>query len=189
MDAFQWNKIAGGVLGTALFVMTVRVIGEEIYAAPEPEKPAFEVASAAPPAAATPAPEAGAPAAAPALPPPELPDFAAAIPAADAMAGEAIAERCMVCHDIAKDGANKIGPLLYGVVGRQRASFAGFDYSAAMKDKGGNWTYADLFQFLQAPLTNIPGTKMTFAGIPRAQDRLNLIAYLRNQADTPAPLP
>ena len=105
------------------------------------------------------------------------------------MAGAAVAERCMVCHDTAKDGMNKIGPLLYGVVGRKRASFPGFDYSQAMKDRTGNWTYAELFQFLEKPLTYIPGTKMTFAGLPRAQDRLNLIAYLRMQADTPAPLP
>jgi cytochrome c len=185
MDSYEFNKIAGGVLATALFVVGIRAIGEEIYKEAEPERPAIEVASAAPPAGA-PASAGAAPAAAP---PAEMPDFAAAIPAADAMAGETVAERCMVCHDIGKDGMNKIGPVLYGVVGRAKASFAGFDYSAAMKEKGGNWTYAELYQFLQAPLTNTPGTKMTFAGIPRAQDRLNLIAYLRNQADSPAPLP
>lgn len=187
MNSFEFNKIAGGVLATALFVVGIRAIGEEIYKAEEPEHAAVEVASAAPPA-----PAGGAPGAAPApaaAPPAEMPDFAAAIPAADAMAGAAIAERCMVCHDTGKDGTNKIGPVLYGVVGRAKASFAGYDYSAALKEKGGNWTYADLYQFLQAPLTNTPGTKMTFAGIPRAQDRLNLIAYLRAQADSPAPLP
>ena len=198
MDSQEINKILGGVLATVLFVLVVHVISQAIYAAPEPEKPAFQVATAAPPAAAAPAPAAAAPAAgapaaaapAPAAPPPvELPDFATAIPAADAMAGAAVAERCMVCHDTAKDGMNKIGPLLYGVVGRKRASFAGFDYSPAMKDKGGDWTYAELFRFLEKPLAYIPGTKMAFAGLPRAQDRLNVIAYLRMQADTPAPLP
>jgi cytochrome c len=202
MDSHEWNKIIGGLLGTVLFVLVVHALAQAIYAAPEPETPAFSVASAEPPAApptAAPAAAAGAPAAAPsraapAAPAPApaadtLPDFAAAIPAADAMVGEMVAERCMVCHDMTKDGMNKIGPLLYGVVGRARASFAGFDYSAAMKDKGGTWSYAELFQFLRAPLTYIPGTKMTFAGLPRAQDRLNVIAYLRMQADTPAPLP
>lgn len=187
MDAFEFNKIAGGVLATALFIVGIRAIGEEIYKEEPPEHPAIEVATAAPPG---PVPVEAGPATAPAAPPaPEMPDFAAAIPAADAMAGATIAERCMVCHDFNKDGANKIGPLLYGVVGRPKASFAGYDYSQAMKEKGGNWTYADLYAFLQAPLTNTPGTKMTFAGIPRTQDRLNLIAYMRGQADSPAPLP
>ena len=192
MDANEWNKVIGGILGTVLFVLVIHAVGQEIYAAPEPEKPAYAVASAEPPAPApaasttAPRPAGAAGAAAPA---PELPDFATAIPAADAMAGGMVAERCMVCHDMNKDGTNKIGPLLYGVVGRARAAAPGFDYSAAMKAKGGNWTYAELFQFLQAPLTNIPGTKMTFAGLPRTQDRLNLIAYMRMQADTPAPLP
>jgi cytochrome c len=197
MDSNEWNKIIGGLLGTVLFVLVVHVFAQAIYAAPVPEKPAFAVASAAPPAPTpAPAPAAGAPAsaapaaaAAAAAPASTLPDFATALPAADAMAGSMVAERCMVCHDMAKDGTNKIGPLLYGVVGRMRASFAGFDYSAAMKAKGGTWTYAELFQFLEKPLTYIPGTKMTFAGLPRAQDRLNLIAYMRMQADTPAPLP
>jgi len=196
MDSNEWNKIIGGLLGTVLFVLVVHVIAQAIYAAPVPEKPAFAVATAAPPppapapgqtASAAPAAPAAAAAAAP--PASTLPDFATALPAADAMAGAMVAERCMVCHDMTKDGMNKIGPLLYGVVGRMRASFPGFDYSAAMKMKGGTWTYAELFQFLQAPLTYIPGTKMTFAGLPRTQDRLNLIAYMRMQADTPAPLP
>jgi len=193
MDSNEWNKVIGGILGTVLFVLVVHIISQAIYARPEPEKPAFAVATAAPPApapgASAPAPAGAAPAAASAPAADSLPDFATAIPAADAMAGASVAERCMVCHDISKDGMNKIGPLLYGVVGRMKASFPGFDYSAAMKGKGGNWTYAELFQFLQAPLMYIPGTKMTFAGLPRASDRLNLIAYLRMQADTPAPLP
>ena len=198
MDSNEWNKIIGGLLGTVLFVLVVHTLAQAVYEAPEPEKPAYTVASAEPPAPPPAAPKGGAaapaagqaataaPAAAAAS---TLPDFATAIPAADAMAGAMVAERCMVCHDMAKDGMNKIGPLLYGVVGRMRASFAGFDYSAAMKAKGGTWTYAELFQFLEKPLTYIPGTKMTFAGLPRAQDRLNLIAYMRMQADTPAPLP
>jgi len=198
MDSNEWNKIIGGLLGTVLFVLVVHVFAQAIYAAPVPEKPAFTVASVEPPAPPPPpaatkagaaAPAAGAAATAAPAAAATLPDFATAIPAADAMAGAMVAERCMVCHDMAKDGMNKIRPLLYGAVGRMRASFAGFDYSAAMKAKGGTWTYAELFQFLQAPLTYIPGTKMTFAGLPRAQDRLNLIAYMRMQADTPAPLP
>jgi cytochrome c len=107
---------------------------------------------------------------------------------ADAMAGESVAERCGACHDWSKGGPNKIGPNLYGVIGRPKASHPGFDYSPAMKEKGGNWSYADLFTFLRQPAAFVPGTKMTFAGLPRVQDRLNVIAFLRMQADSPAPL-
>jgi cytochrome c len=159
-------------------------------ASAEPPPAPAPASAAAPAGGGAPAASTAAPAAAPAAPPADtLPDFAAAIPAADAMAGEMVAERCMVCHDIMKGGANKIGPFLYGVLGRPKASEPGFEYSQAMKDKGGNWTYADLFQFIRQPAAFVPGTKMGFAGLPRAQDRLNLLAYLRTQADAPAPLP
>jgi cytochrome c len=107
---------------------------------------------------------------------------------ADAMAGATIAERCAACHDWTKGGPNKIGPNLYGVVGRPKASHPGFDYSAAVKAKGGAWNYAELFNFLRQPAAFAPGTKMSFAGLPRAADRLNVIAFLRMQADSPAPL-
>jgi cytochrome c len=82
-----------------------------------------------------------------------------------------------------------IGPGLYGVVGRAKAGHPGFDYSPAMKAKGGEWSYADLFHFLKQPAVFVPGTKMAFAGLPRTQDRIDLIAFLRMQAASPAPLP
>jgi cytochrome c len=130
--------------------------------------------------------EAGA-AAAPAVE--QLPDFVSAIPAADVAAGKDIAQRCQQCHDMSKGGPNKIGPDLYGIIGRPRASHPGFSYSTAMTAKGGTWTYDELFRFLHSPSGYIPGTKMTFIGLPRAQDRLNLIAFMRSWADSPPPLP
>ena len=176
-------RIMGSVLGAVLFVVAVHIASQAIYYAPPPAKPAYIVPGAQAKA------ETPATAAAAAVPAEAAPDFATAIPMADAMAGAAIAERCAACHDWTKGGPNKIGPNLYGVVGRAKASHPGFDYSAAMKAKGGNWTYADLFNFLRQPAIFVPGTKMSFAGLPRAQDRLNVIAYLRMQADSPAPLP
>ncbi len=82
-----------------------------------------------------------------------------------------------------------IGPNLWGVVGRQRASEPGFNYSGAMKAKGGNWTIEDLNQFITNPRGFIPGTNMTFAGIPRGSDRADVITYLNSLSDNPAPLP
>jgi cytochrome c len=82
-----------------------------------------------------------------------------------------------------------VGPNLWGVVGRPRASEAGFNYSAAMKAKGGNWTIDDLNQFINNPRGFIPGTNMTFAGIQRGGERADVIAYLNSLSDNPAPLP
>jgi cytochrome c len=180
MDSHEWNKIIGSVLGTVLFVVAAHIASQAVYYAPPPAKPAYNVpgveAKTEAPAAAAPAAEAA-------------PDFGTVLPMADAMAGASIAERCAACHDWAKDGPNKIGPNLFGVVGRPKASHPGFDYSAAMKAKGGDWSYPDLFNFLRQPAVFVPGTKMSFAGLPKPQDRLNVMAFLRMQADTPAPLP
>ncbi|MGH6815192.1 MAG: c-type cytochrome [Hyphomicrobiaceae bacterium] len=179
MDSHEWNKIIGSVLGTVLFILVVRAVGEAIFFAEEPEEPAIAIAGAE----KAPAEAAGTAQAE------SLPDFAVAIPAADAMSGGMFAERCMVCHTWMKGAPSTIGPNLYGVVGRPKASEAGFDYSPALREKGGNWTYEELFNFLHQPGVYAPGTKMAFAGVPRTQDKLNLIAFLRMQADQPAPLP
>ena len=181
MDSFEWTKIIGAALATVLFVMVVHISSQAVYYTPPPAKPGYVVPGVA---AKAEAPTPAAPAAAE-----PLPDFATVIPTADVMEGAMIAERCAVCHDWTKGGPNKIGPNLYGVIGRPRASQPGFEYSPAMKAKGGTWTYADLFQFLRQPASFVPGTKMTFAGLPKAQDRLNVMAFLRMQADMPAPLP
>jgi cytochrome c len=182
MDSFEWNKIIGSVLAACLFIVAVNLASHAIYFAPPPAKPAYIVPGVVASGAANQASASNAPAE-------QLPDFATVVPAANAANGAMIAERCAACHDWSKGGPNKIGPNLYGVVGRPRASHPGFDYSPAMKAKGGTWTYADLFQFLKQPQIFIPGTKMTFGGLPKAQDRLDVIAFLRMQADTPAPFP
>jgi cytochrome c len=179
MDSFEWNKIAGAVLGTALFVMVVRIAGEAIYHVPHPEKPGYFVEGVVEDhgaATTTAAVEA-------------IPDFATAIPAANVAAGQQIATRCVQCHTWDKGGPNKIGPNLFGIVGRARASHAGFAYSPAMQKKGGNWSYEDLFRYIHQPAKFIPGNKMAFAGVPKLQDRINLLAFMRTWADSPAPLP
>ncbi len=179
MDSFEWNKIIGAVLGTAIFIFVVRQAAEVIYEPEQPAKPGYVVQGVAEAASSTSsAPKAEV-----------MPDWGTVLPAADVAAGKEISARCEQCHDLSKGGPNKIGPNLYGVVDRPRATHPGFDYSSAMKAKGGNWTYDELFKFLKLPGAYIPGTKMSFAGLPREQDRINLIAYLRTNADTPAPIP
>src|SRR5215510_8579847 len=88
-----------------------------------------------------------------------------------------------------KGGPNRVGPNLWNIVNRPRASEAGFNYSAAMKGKPGNWSFDDLSKFLANPRGYIPGTNMTFAGLSRAEQRADVIDYLRTLADNPVPVP
>lgn len=157
----------------------------------------------APDATASAAPEAAAPApaASPAgteAPAAAMTPAAAAAPAADDTTttdgtkladytpnvdhGKVVFMQCQVCHS-RQVGVNKIGPSLANVVGRHSGIIPGYSYSAANKDSGIVWTPEKLFQYLQAPQRVIPGTKMTFAGLPNAQDRADVIAFLK----TPPP--
>jgi cytochrome c len=179
MDSFEWNKIIGAVLGTAIFIFVVRIVAEHIYEAETPEKPGYVVEGVV----ETPAGGAAAPVEE------AMPDWGTVLASADVAAGKTVAVKCEQCHDFAKGGPNKIGPELFGVVDRPRASNATFAYSSAMKGKPGNWTYDELFKFIKAPGADIPGTKMSFAGLRSEKDRINLIAFLRSNADSPAPIP
>jgi cytochrome c len=177
MDSFEWNKIAGAVLGTLIFIFVIRLVAEAVYEPEKPAKPGYVVEGVA----ETPA--GGAPAAPVAE---AMPDWGTVLPAADVAAGKTVSVKCEQCHDTSSAKTNKIGPALYGVVGRARASVAGFDYSSAMKAKGGEWSYDEIFKFIKSPGSYIPGTKMSFAGVSRSEDRINLIAFLRSNADSPA---
>ncbi|MBT5569788.1 MAG: cytochrome c family protein [Alphaproteobacteria bacterium] len=108
---------------------------------------------------------------------------------ADLAAGEKAFKRCATCHTFEKDGPNKVGPNLYNVVGNQVGTISGFAYSDALKAMGGQWGFDELNAFLTKPKEMVPGTKMTFAGIKKPQDRANLIAFLRQHADSPLAIP
>lgn len=108
---------------------------------------------------------------------------------ADAAKGEQIAKVCATCHNFAQGGPNMIGPDLYGVVGRPKGSHEGFAYSDGMKKKGGNWTLSDLNHFLWKPKWFVEGTKMSFIGLKKPEDRANVIAYLRTLSSSPVAEP
>lgn len=108
----------------------------------------------------------------------EGPDFATLFAAADAAAGEKVFGKCKACHKV--DGADGTGPHLNGVVGRAVASSGSFGYSDTLKGLGGNWEPERLNEFLTSPKGYAPGTKMSFAGLPKPEDRANLIAYLQS---------
>ncbi|RVT94762.1 c-type cytochrome [Sphingomonas crocodyli] len=100
-----------------------------------------------------------------------------AFAAGDAAKGKTVFARCMACHKTVA-GQNGLGPSMAGIVGRKAATVAGFNYSPAMKGSGLTWTTANLDAYLTKPTAKVPGTRMIFMGIPKPEDRENLIAYL-----------
>ncbi|MBL8658221.1 MAG: cytochrome c family protein [Rhodospirillales bacterium] len=110
------------------------------------------------------------------------------VAAADPAEGEKVFRKCQACHNADKGGPNKVGPHLYDVVGRPKASVADFNYSPALKGLSGEWTDEALFQYLENPKSFAPGTKMTFAGLSKPEDRAAVISYLRAHSDNPPPL-
>jgi cytochrome c len=108
---------------------------------------------------------------------------------ADLARGETVAKKCLSCHTFGNGGKDSTGPNLWDVVGAERAAKAGFNYSDAMATFGGAWSLESLDDYLRKPGKYIKGTRMAFAGIRKADDRANLIAYMRSQSDNPIALP
>ena len=120
---------------------------------------------------------------------PPVEDVNALIATADPARGEQLVLACRNCHSVDRAQNTRNGPALWGVVGRRKASFGEYNYSPAMKEQTGSWTYADLNEYIAQPAWTIPGVAMKFAGIPAAQDRADIIAFLRTLSDDPVPLP
>jgi len=176
MDSFEINKIMGALLFTCLCLLSLNIAAEALFHPAKPAKPGFEVVVDEKPAA-------GAAAATPDEPIEKL------LASADISKGENSAKKCAACHTFGKGEPNRVGPNLYGVVGRAKASVAGFNYSAAMKAKSGNWTVEELNTYLINPKAMVPGTTMSFAGVPKGSERADVIAYLNSKSDSPAALP
>jgi cytochrome c len=180
MDSFEFNKIAGAVLGTALVVFGLNQLSGIIYHAETPEKQGFAVEVAAAEGGG----EAPAEEQAPAV------SLGTLLASADAAKGQTAFKACAACHDVTNGGPNKVGPNLWGIVGRNHGIHEGFAYSnamAALKDKP--WSYEALNEFIANPKQAVPGTKMAYGGLKKEQDRANLLAYLATLSDSPVPFP
>ena len=178
MDSFEFNKMAGAVLGTLLFLMGIGIVSDGIFSKHPPAKPGYDL-----PGTVDSHGSGAAVAATPAEPLPAL------LAKADPKKGEAAAKVCTTCHTFEKGGAPKpTGPDLAGVVGRPLGS-TGFSYSDSMKAHGGNWTYENLNAFLANPKALVPNTKMAYGGERDPAKRADIIAYLRSITDNPPALP
>jgi cytochrome c len=176
MDSHEINKVLGAILGTCLVLLSLNITAGALFAPHKPAKPGFDIVVPEHPV------EGGK------IAEPEVP-FATLLASSDVARGENAAKKCIACHSLTKGGPNLVGPNLWGIVGRAKASIAGFNYSSVMKSKTGNWTVDDLNIYLLNPKAMVPGTAMNFPGIPKGAERADVIAYLNSRADSPAPLP
>jgi len=180
MSDLTFNKIAGGVLLTGLIIFGLREASDIVFAKHELEKPGYEIAVAE---------EAGEGAAAAEV----APDWGSVLTPANVAAGQAVSAKCASCHNFTPE--NHTGPGLFGVVGRKPGTHPGFAYSPAMVDYGNKnpvWDYDKLDTFLKAPGKDVSGTKMTFVGLKKQEDRIAIIAYLHSLGSSlpiPAPKP
>jgi len=174
MDAnvYRVNKILGLVLGTALVLQAVRIIDGN-FRGGEPKRGSEVAAKGEQPQAGV---AAGMP-------------IDTLLASASAERGAQVAKQCQACHNFEEGQGPKVGPDLYGVVGRKIASAPGFNYSSALKSKNGTWDFNALNAWLTKPATYVPGTAMTFAGLSNDKQRADVIAYLDTLSKNPLPLP
>jgi cytochrome c len=169
----RFNTTAGWVLFAGIIALGATIVTGEYFKGHAPEKGGYEVESAD-------GGEGGGAAA-------EKP-IAALLQTADVAKGEEVFKKCVACHTINAGGANGTGPNLYGVMGKKHGHVAGFAYSPGMLAKAGNWDFEGMNAWLKSPKKYVEGTKMSFAGLSKGEDRANIIAYLNAQGSN-LPLP
>ena len=178
MDSFEINKILAAILMVALLVIGIGKISNVIFYVEKPKTPGYavDVEETEPVKLVSEKVE-------------EKIDIATLMAKGDAVSGEKVFKKCAACHSIVKDGANKIGPALYNVVGRKIGGVSDYKYSKALTEYGKEWTFEELNGFLLKPTKWIKGTKMAYAGLRKEEDRASVIKYLNQNSDSPLSLP
>ena len=179
MDSFEINKIIAAVLLIALLVIGIGKISDIAFQVDKPEKSAYKVDIQ----------ESSQILSSTAEKIEEKVDISALLALGDISHGEKVFKKCSACHLVNKGGENKIGPALYGVIGRKVASKQDYKYSKAMAAYDKNWTFEEMNGYLKKPQSYIKGTKMAFAGLRKEKDRASVILYLNQNSDNPLPLP
>jgi len=174
------NKIIVSIVLTVILVLGINKITDAIFYVEKPEKSAYQVAGVTTVTSATSAEASSASS--------ESGNIMALFASTNAAEGAKIFKKCTACHSIAEGGANKIGPALWGVLGRPAGSVPGYKYSKAMTAHGKNWSFEEMNGFLIKPKDWIKGTKMSFAGLKKAKDRAAVILYLNKNTNSPLSL-
>ena len=181
MNSFEINKIIMAIILTVVIVLGVNKLADVVYNVKVPEDVTYKVAKATETK--------------------EISkddnektksgnDIKALLNLGSIDRGKTVAKKCTGCHSVSKDGGNKIGPALWGVIGRKVGSVSEYKYSKAMSGFGKNWDFETMNNFLIKPKDYVKGNKMAFAGgISKEKDRASLILYLNEQGDSPLPLP
>ena len=172
------NKIIASIILVIILILGINKITDIIFYVEKPEKSAYQVASVSTTSAETISASSSAGSG----------DIIALLASANVDDGKKVFKKCAACHSIAKDGGNKIGPALWGVLGRQAGSVSDYKYSKAMAAHGKTWSFEEMNSFLIKPRDWIKGTKMSFAGLKSKNDRVAVILYMNEKTDSPLPL-
>ena len=175
----EWYKVSGVILASALIAMLSGKVADTLVDPTMPMEAALAVADA-PPAPAAAKPQAAAV---------DISGALVMLASADVGKGAKIAKKCASCHSFNKGGNNKVGPNLWNIVNKSKASVDGYKYSKALSGYGGAWDWDALNGFLANPKAYVKGTKMAYAGLKKDGDRAAMLAYLRSLSETPADLP
>ena len=177
MNAFEINKIIAAIILAVLLFFGVGKLADFIFYVEKPKEPAYKVE--APVAKVASAQAASS----------EIIDIKALLASGTIEHGQKVFRKCSACHVVAKGGKNKIGPVLYGVLGKQSASVSDYKYSKALIAHGKVWSFAEMNSFLIKPQAHIKGTKMAFAGLRSEKDRASVILFMNSKSDNPLPTP
>ena len=174
------NKIIVSIVFAIILVLGINKVADVIFHVEKPEKSAYQVANVTT-ASSTASTETSSVSS-------ESGNIMALFASTNAAEGAKVFKKCLACHSIAEGGANKIGPALWGVLGRPAGSTPGYKYSKAMAAYGKNWSFEEMNGFLIKPKDWIKGTKMSFAGLKKASDIAAVILYMNENSSNPLPL-
>ena len=172
----KFNTISGWVLAAGIVALGSTIAAGKYFNDEPPETPGYPIAGVSEAGEGAGGDDAG-------------PPIEALLASADPAKGAEVFKKCTACHTIVKGGPAGTGPNLWGVIGKKHGHQDGFAYSDALKGVAGPWTFTALNEWLTSPRKYANGTKMTFAGLSKPEDRANVIAYLNQNADSPQPLP
>ena len=171
------NKIIVSIVFAVILIIGINKIADSIYYVEKPEKSSYQVASVTTVASTTSAETSS-----------ETGNIMALFASTSAAEGAKVFKKCAACHSIAEGGKNKIGPALWGVLGRQAGSLPDYKYSKAMAAYGKKWSFEEMNGFLIKPKDWIKGTKMSYAGLKNEKERAAVILYMNENTNSPLPL-